>query len=242
MSKLRDLIEASKRSKDNGVSSGQIVQPKTVAETPRPPSQIREVPNEVKADFARAVIVALTNDPVVEQGPPAGLTGLALIRWKKEHAQSSQKIETQKNSNANRAELPKNGTIGSLVEHGHGNTDNKSASQTADTQKTNDGTADIEALKGHLIFLANNIEQKDLVAQVVRTIAVQLQNSPELVGQMSNADVDLVVRGLRRSYAVAARKKQENKEAKIKKGTDTSELHKIFADAGLDNALGKIVF
>jgi len=55
-----------------------------------------------------------------------------------------------------------------------------SASQTADAQKTNDGLANISELKHNLAYLANNIDSKELVGQVVRTIATQLQKTPEL--------------------------------------------------------------
>jgi hypothetical protein len=98
---------------------------------------------------------------------------------------------------------------------------------------TSGGTADIETLRRNLAYLANNIDQVELVGQVVRTIAVQLKNSPELTPYMKNEDVDLVVRGLRRAYNIAARKRVENKEKKSKKDELTDELSQAFAAAGL---------
>lgn len=259
MSKLREMIEAAKREKSNGVTSQQVLQPKaeqqtqaaekkaTGAEGDLSFSEKTAIAESAAGDRAIARIVTEINNPVVEQGPPAGLTTLQLIKWRKEHGNKTQiipaKILPEKVSGE--PAVQHTGNAGSSTATEERNIGDKSASQAADAQKTNSGTVDLSALKGHLIFLAENIEQKELVAQVVRTIAVQLQQTPELVPLMSNADVDLVVRGLRRSYSIAARKKSENKDARAKKTVDTSELHKAFAGAGLDdlsNALGQIKF
>lgn len=101
-----------------------------------------------------------------------------------------------------------------------------------DAEKKNDGTADVESLRRNLDYLANNIEQKELVGQVVRTIATQLKNAPELVPFMRDQDVDLVVKGLRRAFNVAARKKTETKEKKTKATGMEVDLMQSFKDAG----------
>lgn len=109
-----------------------------------------------------------------------------------------------------------------------------SASQTADAQKTNDGTVNIEELKRNLAYLANNIENKDLVADVVRTIAVQIKNYPELFPHMTRGDVNLMVRGLRMAYQIAAMKKQEKKSSVKKNDAAVMEISQMMKDAGID--------
>lgn len=98
--------------------------------------------------------------------------------------------------------------------------------------KTNDGTVDVESLRRNLEYLALNIEQKELVGNVVRTIAMQLRSQPELIPYMKEADVDLVVRGLRRSYNVAVRAKTEKAEKKGKSTALDVELAGVMKDIG----------
>lgn len=177
---------------------------------------------------------------VVEQGPPDGLKGLALIRWKREHGNEKQ-VSKSNEVNGKNAQTLGNKTTETRINSGDrlGASENekvreeKSASQSADAEKTNDGVIGLEELRHNLAYLANNIEQKELVAQVVRTIAMQLANSPELTPYMTNADVNLMVRGLRRAYTIAARKKAEVKEAKAAKNKGNAELEQMFRDAGL---------
>lgn len=98
--------------------------------------------------------------------------------------------------------------------------------------KINDGTVDVESLRKNLEYLALNIEQKELVGNVVRTIAMQLRSQPELIPYMKEADVDLVVRGLRRSYNVAVRAKTEKAEKKGKSTALDAELAGVMRDIG----------
>jgi hypothetical protein len=100
-------------------------------------------------------------------------------------------------------------------------------------EKKNDGVVDTIELKRNLEYLANNIEQKELVGQIVRTIALQLKQSPELTPYMTDANVDLVVRGLRRSYSIVARKKSEAAEKRKSGSKNNDELTAMFRDAGL---------
>jgi hypothetical protein len=109
-----------------------------------------------------------------------------------------------------------------------------SASQSADALKQNDGSANIEELKSNLKYLAENIENRELVAQVVRTIALQLKNNRELTPHMANSDVNLMVRGLKAAYATAAFKKQEKSEKRTKTQKGADELSAMFKDAGID--------
>ena len=260
MSKLSDLIAKSKE-KSNG-----IAQPVLQSETKQEEKTISPQTYGTEGNVSEQTVERGTGIPqtgtansVVEQGPPPGLKGLDLIRWKKNNANSQaktngiaskQEIGIGSNSQENRTKsnttsspqgtntTPNNGVSATAIGGGEVKETAKiSASQTADAQKINDGLANLEELRNHLTFLANNIEQPEVVAQVVRTIGLQLQNAPELVPQMSHAEVDLVVRGFRRAYTVAARKKSETKEAKQAKSKDTSELAALFADAGLKNLL-----
>lgn len=261
MSKLREMIEANKRKAEQNAQP--VLQPQAVQKENNVKEGISGATHEPAGNSAGSVNQnsqpAGTSDNSVlgkegpgtagETSPPAGLTGLALIRWKKEHGNKAPQTAPQSNagpaqnisgqpdkvsaSNTPQSQGPSPNTAG-------GPSVEKSASGTADSQKSNNGTADLDALRGHLSFLAANITQKELVAQVVRTIAVQLQKTPELVGKMSEADVDLVVRGLRYAYSIAARKKAEIKETKSKNKADTSDLHKAFADNGLADAFASL--
>lgn len=240
MPTIRDLLNKQKE-KANGVSGQQVIQPKAVEKAPvAQETKPAEIPREVKTAFAETVIDALAGNPngpapMVEQRPPKGLTGLALIRWKKEHVN----LKTNETVHVAKTEptMPRtqdNGTSNSRNETPSEQINSNSASQTADAQKTNAGVADLEELRKHLAYLANSIDQKELVAQIVRTIGAQLLASPELTPQMTHAEVDLIVRGLRRGYSIAARKKSEAKEAKQVKNKDFGELGAAFAAAGLN--------
>lgn len=206
--------------KKNAVNSEKII-PEN-----KPVLPVSVEPSSVPVSSAGA---AVSNEKSVREVPvpPPGLKGIQLLLWKKNHGNGQQ---AEQSPQINKVETKNN----TLVERG---TDTKpqevSPSQIADNNKTNAGVADLGSLKQNLIYLANNIEQKELVGQVVRTIAVQLVNSPELTPHMTNADVNLVVRGLRSAYSIAARKKQDTKDARVKKSADTSELSAMFKEAGL---------
>lgn len=243
---LRDLINKSKQEKANANISSQTVQPQAEQKAAQ---ETKSTIGTVATQVINTNTAGNIQPAVVEQGPPKGLTGLALIRWKKENAAKLSKFATNTGPDS-AAKIPDGAgplrvaseekPAGVSPNTGNSPPSTQSASGLADSQKTNSGTADITALKTHLTFLENNIGQKEIVAQVVRTIAIQLQNSPELVKGMSNAEVDTVVRGLRSAYNIAARKKSENKEAKQKKGADTSALHAAFNDAGLGELTAKM--
>jgi hypothetical protein len=96
------------------------------------------------------------------------------------------------------------------------------------------GVIDGSELRKNLDFLAANIEQQELVRQIVATIAIQLRQNPALKEYMKDADVDLVVRGLRRSYNVAKRAKTEKAELKTKKKQVDLDLDKALSEMGLD--------
>jgi len=92
----------------------------------------------------------------------------------------------------------------------------------------------VDDLRTALTYLAEHIEHKELVGQVVRRIAQMLIVNPQFSTQMpmERKDFNLLVRGLRRSYNVAARKKTEKGEEKAKKG-----LEKALDIAELENLL-----
>lgn len=94
-------------------------------------------------------------------------------------------------------------------------------------------SADIAQLRANLDYLAANIDQRELVGQVVRTIAVQLKSNPVLGEGMVDADFDLLIRGLRKSYMVAARNKSEKRVAKAAKSADADEIGDMMKDLGI---------
>lgn len=168
---------------------------------------------------------------------PSGLSLLTQMKWKREHASSSvdNVVASKVQSVTEKTQVSQNNS-GEKTQAVLGDTIPASASQHADAQKTNDGVADIEELKRNLAHLANNIEQPALVGQVVRTIAQQIANSPQLCPHMTRGEVNLMVRGLRMSYQVAAMKKQEKVDSKAAKSKGTQELGQMFKDAGIDFA------
>lgn len=94
-------------------------------------------------------------------------------------------------------------------------------------------SADIAQLRANLDYLAANIDQRELVGQVVRTIAVQLKSNPVLGEGMVDADFDLLIRGLRKCYIVAARNKSEKRVAKAAKSADADEIGDMMKDLGI---------
>ncbi len=93
---------------------------------------------------------------------------------------------------------------------------------------------DLGELKKNLEYLAENIEQKELVGQVVRTIMVQLKEKPELHPFVLDQDIDLLVRGFRRAYAVAARAKNEKRTKSEARSALQGEFASAMKDAGID--------
>lgn len=102
------------------------------------------------------------------------------------------------------------------------------------TLPTEGPVADLEKMRANLKYLAENIEQKDLVGQVIRTIAVQLKSNPAIGDGMVDSDFDLIVRGLRKAYMVAARKKTETRGKAIAKTKEVDEISAMFKDAGIN--------
>lgn len=264
MSKLRDLINSQKGKANEQVVSSQTVQSETKPEiktSEAPISQgklsvldrlksktISEPQNGITVQSS--VVDQRQLEHVIEPGTtlpgnsaraeetmPSGLSLMQQIKWKREHVsvQTNDKVHSAK-IEPTAAGIKVDGTSNSGNAVTSEQTNDSSASQTADAQKTNDGVANIEELKKNLAYLANNIENPALVGQVVRTIAQQIANSPELTPHMSRGEVNLMVRGLRMSYQVAAMKKQEKVDAKVAKSKGSAELGQMFKDAGLDFA------
>jgi hypothetical protein len=92
---------------------------------------------------------------------------------------------------------------------------------------------DIATLRRNLDYLAEHIEHKELVGQVVRNIAAQLQENPQFSSQMADADFNLIVRGLRKSFNTAARKKSEGVAKKKASDNETSEILEMLKGAGI---------
>lgn len=244
MPSLREILDAQKQAKEKS-NAAPILRSETVETTARPTLQKNETLPAEGSKTNGAILPASSGtetpgNSVVEQGPPAGLSPFQLLQWKKKNANKTtnavhtETIREPVQSDA-KTGLDEQRSGGVVSENGipDNSVASTSASQTADAQKTNDGQIDVEALRADLTYLANNIEQKEIVGQIVRKIAQQLRQSPELTPYMKDADVDLLVRGLRSSYAVAAIKRTEKKETgKVKSAMD-NELAGAFAAAGL---------
>lgn len=242
MSKLSEML-AARKAQANVKVEKPVLQPEPVkavepkppeAQAPKPGGKISILdkfkpkpvePTNGPADTETApgtTIPETTTPPLVEQSRP--LTLAEKLRARTQHVQVPQLAQE-------RVYVPEKTPIQAVQ-----NTEilQSSASQTADAQKTNDGTANIEELKRNLAYLANNIENKDLVADVIRTIAVQIKNYPELFPHMTRGDVNLMVRGLRMAYQTAAMKKQEKKSSVKKNDAAVMEISQMMKDAGID--------
>lgn len=208
-------------------------------------------PVEIEKQSVHEGNISNTANTVVEQGPPEGLTGIKLALWRKEHEQKiSSNGGVRPNGNASQHVAGSNSTSAQTLKVGGSilpqkeqeqktsapaeNGAEKSASQTADAQKTNDGAIDPSELKRNLEYLANNITQKELVGQIIRTIAIQLRQNPQLTPFMTDADVDLVVRGIRAAYEIAARKRAEKSETKRKSTKLDIDIGEMLKSGGLD--------
>ena len=90
----------------------------------------------------------------------------------------------------------------------------------------------VEDLRQNLAFLAANIENKDLVKQAVRTVAGMLAANPQFSTQMpmQRSDFNLLVKGVRRSYEMAARKKAQRQETRQKSEADQDEVMRLLKD------------
>lgn len=171
------------------------------------------------------------SDATAEKIMPPGLTMMQQMKWKKEHAVKAEaKVPANQPGNSQDqtvSERPSSEPIRS-------ESNSQSASRAADDQKTNDGSADVAELKSNLKYLADNIENRELVAQVVRTIAMQVAQHPEIAKHMLRGEVNLMVRGLRSAYQVAAMSKQARAETKKKGDKQVDELAQMFKDMGVN--------
>lgn len=280
MPSLREILEKQRLEKEkaNGVKQP-VLQSQAkpeIAVSPKTSAAESKLPTAAQSEAVTGTGRITAENSVVEQGPPAGLSGLALARWKTSHAKihvgavhGTNKIEpagqinntviseerpinnniasrpltlaekikakangnSQSNPNTQNNLPPRTGEVISPTSQAAPRPSENSAVNSSDQKPTR--TIDTAALRANLKYLADNIEQKELVGQIVRTIAVQLKQNPELTPLMTDGDVDLMVRGLRRSFAIVARKKSEDREKKAGKDKGTNELMAAFRDAGL---------
>ena len=179
---------------------------------------------------------------VVEPGPviptmPAGLSMMQQMKWKKENAPKDAPAIAVNSNTENSVgqnqpvQQTENKTVSEPIKE-------LSASQTADALKQNDGTANIAELKSNLEYLAANIENGPLVKDIVRTIATQVAQHPEIAKHMTRGEVNLMVRGLRSSYQVAAMNKQEKVDKKKKTDKGVDEIAQFMKDSGFSFKLG----
>jgi hypothetical protein len=261
---LRDLLD---KQKAKGNTNGQNIpsaQPISIASAPSPQVKSENNVGENGSGKTAEVVIADGRNGGQEKPPvlPAGLTGLALLKWKRENPSYAQvsntsgqtkqtPAATQGGVGSNSTEVdsksaatssskepisPQNSSIDQTanVVGERKEAPEASASQKSDVTKTNDGVIDTEKLKANLAYLANNIDQKELVKDIVRTIAIQVRQNPALMAHFNanHGDMDLLVRGMRRSYALVARKKVEKKEETTGKKKVENELMESFKAAG----------
>ena len=172
------------------------------------------------------------NKPAASKEMPPGLTLMQQMKWKRENAivkvDAPANNPNPQNSVGQEKQIspPSNTPVSQPVQ-------TVSASQSADALKQNDGTANVEELKNNLKYLSDNIENRDLVKNIVQTIALQIAQRPELRKHMLRGDVNLMVRGLRQAYQVAAMNKQQKAETKKKGDKDVDALAAAFKEMGV---------
>lgn len=249
-SKLQEMLAARKAEQNGKVSSSQVVQSQAVQAAPQKQEQKTAKPSVLDRLKAKPAVngqsVERSSDDkggtqeivpnVSEQGPvvveetmPEGLSLLQKRKWIAEHARGIPK--TSENTDLHKPVLLEE--TSSQVPIATSETKITSASQSADAQKTNDGQVNVVELKSNLKYLADNIENPELVKDVVRTIAMQIAQRPELAKHMLRGEVNLMVRGLRQSYNQAAMKKQEKSVGKKKVDKDVSELEDMMKGMGV---------
>jgi len=179
-----------------------------------------------------------TDAPKVEEikpkEMPPGLTLMQQMKWKRENAPKPENVNAvaaapnPQNSVGQKVQIspPSSAPVSQPVQA-------VSASQSADASKQNDGTVNVEELKNNLKYLSDNIENRDLVKNIVQTIALQIAQRPELRKHMLRGDVNLMVRGLRQAYQVAAMNKQQKAETKKKGDKDVDALAAAFKEMGV---------
>lgn len=103
--------------------------------------------------------------------------------------------------------------------------------------------AELTEFKRQLAYLEANIEQKELIGQVVRSIMMMWRKNPQFSSSMTNAEEDIVCRGFMRAFNVAARRKTEEQGKKTAKKATVSELDELMRGAGFNTGgddLGKM--
>lgn len=245
MSKLQELLAKSKLEKDKANAASSVGKTVENSQAPQGPQKVETLPQEANSPQGGLPASGTGSGQTVAPVAPAErqLTAIEKIKLRKQNAQmaavqsenlpaASQEIVSKVNENQSDS-LSSNANLGKLLpENTTGTVLAREAQAQSLTTNKNDGTIAAEELRRNLTYLANNIEQKELVKQVVVTIAIQIKNNPALMNHMKNEDMDLMVRGMRRSYAIVARKKSEVREAKQSKSSAASELEKSFKEAG----------
>lgn len=257
MPTLREMLEKQKQERLNG-NAKPVLQSQTIPQPAKTAAPLQSQPEKAETTIRtngtdNAGNGNNTSNSMVEQRPPEGLSGIALIRWRREYEKQNATNSVSSNPNgsssiannrenatkATETEITKPSEITEKINENNSlpTTQTQSPSQTADNQKTNDGVVDTEQLRRNLTYLANNIDQKELVGQIIRTITAQLKANTSLVKHMGDGDFDLMVRALRRSYTIVARKKSENIEKKKSVSKDVADMASAFKDAGLGDLM-----
>lgn len=227
----------------NAKPSNSVVEPRPVEglknvsqnEVNKPPTVDEIAAKELGQSDGQSV---RTDAPKVEEikpkEMPPGLTLMQQMKWKRENAPKPENVNAvaaapnPQNSVGQKVQIspPSSAPVSQPVQA-------VSASQSADASKQNDGTVNVEELKNNLKYLSDNIENRDLVKNIVQTIALQIAQRPELRKHMLRGDVNLMVRGLRQAYQVAAMNKQQKAETKKKGDKDVDALAAAFKEMGV---------
>jgi len=174
--------------------------------------------------------------PQVASPTPAPAAGAFKIGIRKSMEKKDEKVATAPQAPPTPAQTPSVGPIKSVVlpniSGGNGASDglrkdahtNGPSAVISIPETPGELPEGVIELKKNIAFLSANIEQKELVGQVVRTILVQLRRNPQFSTHMVDTDFDVITRGFRRSAVIAARKKTEKREATAAKKKDKSEF------------------
>lgn len=93
----------------------------------------------------------------------------------------------------------------------------------------------LKEIKNNIAYLSSHIEEKSIVQQVIRTIMEQMRKNPHFRPFLTAADKETIVRGFRRAYNVAARKKVEAKDKKEKKSGNVKEIEQMMKNLGVED-------
>lgn len=85
-------------------------------------------------------------------------------------------------------------------------------------------SSSVETLRASLEVLQNNINDKEIVGDAVYNLMINLQKDEKFRDQLSDADLGLMVAGMRAAYGVTVQRKQNNKKKRTSASTQAAEV------------------